>query len=120
MLAGSFFRIENLIVEEGRVSASLHLEPSHVIFNGHFPGLPVVPGVCMIQIVKEVLEQVLDRQTNLKSARNIKFLNVLNPNVHPEVLIELTFRENAEHFNLTARIYFESIIFFKMDAVFIF
>ena len=34
------------------------LNPQHVIYNGHFPQQPVVPGVCMLQIIKECIEKI--------------------------------------------------------------
>jgi 3-hydroxyacyl-[acyl-carrier-protein] dehydratase len=119
MLAGSFFTIENLVVDGNKASARLHLEATHSIFSGHFPGLPVVPGVCMVQMIKEVLEQILNRKTQLKTSRNIKFLNVIDPTVYPEVLTDLTFSVKAESVDVTAKIYLESTVFFKMDAVFV-
>jgi len=119
MLAGSFFTIENLVVDGNKVSARFRLEPSHIIFGGHFPARPVMPGVCMVQMIKEVLELVLDRKTQLKSARNIKFLNVLDPNVYPEVLTEMNFILNHETVDVSAKIYLDSTVFFKMDAGFI-
>lgn len=119
MLAGSFFQIENLAVDGNKASASLRLEASHIIFGGHFPGQPVVPGVCMVQMIKEMLEQVLDRKMQLKSARNIKFLHVLDPTVHPEVLTEITFKLNHEAVDVSAKIYLDSIVFLKMDAGFV-
>ncbi len=118
MLSGSFFRIENLTIEEGRVSAHLHLDASHIIFSGHFPGLPVVPGVCMVQMIKEVFEEVLGQKTKLASARNIKFLHVLDPSVYREVHTEIQFKENLAGFSLAAKIHLDQTIFFKMDAVF--
>jgi 3-hydroxyacyl-[acyl-carrier-protein] dehydratase len=56
----SFIRI----VSNGSSSleASFLLNPKHAIFAGHFPGQPVVPGVCMLQIIKEGLEQALDKK----------------------------------------------------------
>lgn len=119
MLAGSFFTIEDLHVADHKVSARLCLDASHTIFEGHFPGLPVVPGVCMVQMIKEVLERVLDRGMQLKTARNIKFLHVIDPTVYPDVLTEITFRQDPESVVVSAKIYLDSTVFFKMDAVFI-
>jgi len=119
MLSGSFFTIENLVVDDNKASASLHLEASHIIFDGHFPGQPVVPGVCMVQMIKEILERMSERKMQLKSARNIKFLHVLDPTVHPEVLTEITFKLNHETVDVSAKIYLDSIVFLKMEAGFI-
>jgi len=59
--------------------AHISIDPGHDIFNGHFPGQPVVPGVCMIQIVKELLEAQWGRSLLLQDAGQVKFLQLLQP-----------------------------------------
>jgi 3-hydroxyacyl-[acyl-carrier-protein] dehydratase len=79
MLLNDFFTISNLESHGHDVKASLIINADHRIFEGHFPGQPVVPGVCMMQMVKEILEQVLEKSTDLVSAAEMKFLAVINP-----------------------------------------
>jgi len=38
-----------------------------------------VPGVCMMQMMKEILELVIRKKTNLVQAADMKFLAVINP-----------------------------------------
>jgi 3-hydroxyacyl-[acyl-carrier-protein] dehydratase len=61
------------------IFATLSLNASHPIFSGHFPGQPVLPGVCMIQIAKELLEDALKKELALIKADQIKFLTVIDP-----------------------------------------
>ena len=75
----------------GRVQATIRLNPDHAIFAGHFPGQPVVPGVCMLQIIKELLEDATGRRVQLTQAGNVKFLTVLVPQAHEVVSVQLTF-----------------------------
>jgi len=35
---------------------TVELNPSCVIYEAHFPGEPITPGVCIVQIGKEVIE----------------------------------------------------------------
>ncbi|HRH65753.1 MAG TPA: hypothetical protein PLU53_05615 [Bacteroidia bacterium] len=118
MLSGSFFTIGNSTVEGDKMTTHFYLNPSHEIFAGHFPGMPVVPGVCMVEMLKEVMEEVIGVKTKLKKAGNIKFLHVLDPNVYPEVMAELKVQDAQGDYTLSARIFFNDIIFLKMDAVF--
>jgi len=117
MLSDSFFKINSLVQEKNTVTAHLFLNAAHVIFDGHFPGMPVVPGVCMVEMIKEIFEEVIGQKTKLKSSRHIKFLNVLNPIVHAEVVAEINYGENLEGYTLVAKIYAGDISFFKMDSV---
>ncbi len=58
------------------------------IFNGHFPDNPILPGVCHIEIVSELLSKYYEKDFNLSGAQNIKFLSVVNP-VVDKVLVYL-------------------------------
>ena len=79
-LLNSFFNI----VSENDDSSQCHvvsvkLNPEHVIFQAHFPGKPVTPGVCIIAMVTEALEQWKQRKLNLTLVKNLKFVAVVSP-----------------------------------------
>lgn len=76
-----------------RVSASISLNSAHAVFQGHFPGNPVTPGVCMMQIIKELTEKWAASPLILKKARNVKFMAIINPNQHPNIQVELDVEE---------------------------
>ena len=58
---------------------TISLLPSCVIYAAHFPGMPITPGVCQIQIVKELLEDNLNKALTIQGVRNAKFVSVLSP-----------------------------------------
>ena len=55
MLINNFYKIKNIEAGEKYV-VNIEMNPAHEIYNGHFPGMPVVPGVCLTQMVKETVE----------------------------------------------------------------
>ena len=57
----------------------VQLDASHVIYQAHFPGQPITPGVCIIQIAKELLEDATGKQLDVQRLKNVKFLSVLSP-----------------------------------------
>lgn len=61
------------------VDYSLMLHPSCFIYQAHFPGEPITPGVCIVQIGKELLENLLQRPMTLSKVKNVKFLSILTP-----------------------------------------
>jgi 3-hydroxyacyl-[acyl-carrier-protein] dehydratase len=65
ILLGDFFEIVSLETEEGNINALIEINAEHNIFEGHFPGQPVVPGVCQMQMIKEILEQVLEKEIQI-------------------------------------------------------
>ncbi len=54
MLINDFFTVTSLSGEAPSFRALLTVNARHRIFDGHFPGQPVVPGVCLMQMVQEV------------------------------------------------------------------
>jgi len=79
-LLTDFYHVEYIRSPSNNVyAAEVHLNPSHLIFDGHFPGNPVAPGVCMMQIVKELTETVEQKTLFLVRASNVKFTALINP-----------------------------------------
>lgn len=78
------------------LTASVVLNPGHPLFEGHFPGNPILPGVCTLQIAKELLEKLLGREIMLKKALNIKYLGFVNPLTQPEMLFTITLTHGTE------------------------
>ena len=70
-------------------TAEIRLDKYHPLFKGHFPGNPILPGVCTVQIIKELLQQALNKELVLSSAGNIKYLGLINPLTTPVVQFNL-------------------------------
>ncbi|HLO60385.1 MAG TPA: hypothetical protein VK179_16660 [Bacteroidales bacterium] len=76
------------------ITAEVALNPEHPVFAGHFPGNPILPGVCTVQIVKEILELVFNTGMILEKAGNIKYLGFVSPVLSPAMLFTLSAKEN--------------------------
>jgi 3-hydroxyacyl-[acyl-carrier-protein] dehydratase len=101
--------------EEGHLLATLVFDPAHRIFAGHFPGQPVVPGVCMMQIVQELGEKYIwNAPTRLVHADAAKFLRMIDPRETPQVDADI----RATDGKVTARLYSGHTVFFKYTATF--
>lgn len=119
MLLNSFFFIDKIEIADEQIRASLRIEKDHSIFVGHFPGQPVVPGVCMIQMVKEILEQNLKVKLLMSEANNIKFLSVIDPTIHHLIDAFISIEENEnELVKVNAVLSRPATVFFKMKATF--
>ncbi|HEX9512901.1 MAG TPA: hypothetical protein VF939_20565 [Puia sp.] len=119
MLQGDFFHITTLETADNTVRAMLEIDPAHPLFMGHFPGQPVVPGVCMMQMVKEITEGVLGKETRLVKADQLKFLALLIPAESRQLRMDLKLitRENGET-GVDAQLLNESTLFFKFKGHF--
>ena len=119
MLLGSFYTIVNLNNEGEKLSAVVRFNPNHPIFTGHFPALPVVPGVCQTQMLNEILNQVSGRQLFMKRAAQIKFLNLLNPVTTPQIQMDIKLSPEQEgKLKINADYYWQGIAYFRFKGEF--
>ncbi|MCH5599874.1 hypothetical protein [Niabella ginsengisoli] len=81
MLIDNLYTIEQFDNANEKLTATIIIDEGHKIFEGHFPGQPVLPGVCQLQIVKELLEKGLNKTLFLSEASQCKFLQMVDPTV---------------------------------------
>ena len=97
MLLKDFYTINSLEKKDGlKHEAVLLINEKHEVFKGHFPGNPVMPGVCMMQIIKELTEEITGSPLIMQSLSNVKFMALINPEVTPELKLELDIIETEE------------------------
>jgi 3-hydroxyacyl-[acyl-carrier-protein] dehydratase len=119
MLKDDFFTISSIQKENNSFKIILELNAMHKIFEGHFPGQPVVPGACMLQMVKEITEVILNKKIRLTRADNIKFLLLINPNEHKTLQMEVTFSISEDGIaNVSANLSNGSSVCFKFSGFF--
>lgn len=74
----------------------VELNKNHLIFSGHFPENPITPGVLMLQIMKNSLEQALQCNLKLQGLSNLKFLQIVDPNKNSTLHFQMDIREENE------------------------
>lgn len=77
-------------IDSNSIEFSVDLHKEHPIFKGHFPNLPVTPGVAMLQMIKNSLETHLQYELILNSASSIKFLTLVNPHDDSILVFNIT------------------------------
>ena len=119
MLLGSFYKILSSNREHGAIKARVELNAEHAIFKGHFPGRPVVPGVCQLQMMEEILSQVLGKKLKLKGAAQIKFISFVDPALHPLLDVDLKVeKEENDSVLISGNYIWEQMIFLKFKGEF--
>ncbi len=116
--ASNFYTLHLLRVATGTVAASFSINGAHAIFAGHFPGHPVLPGVCELQLVKEVLEQVAGRPLLLAEAAQVKFLQFISPQAGKAWQLDIAYRCEAARWVVDARIKDGATDCFKLKGIF--
>lgn len=64
---------------DGLPAFRVRINPEWPIYKAHFPGHPITPGVCIVQMVQELLQIYLGREINLVKAKNVKYLAIVTP-----------------------------------------
>lgn len=83
----------------------VEINPDDQLFNGHFPGRPVLPGVCTIQIVKECICSVLDRDLHFMSISQCKFMGMVDPYIDNRLTISVCYKiEDARQTTVNASV----------------
>ena len=82
-LNGDFFEVLTQESLENGFQCQLSLNAEHTIYQAHFPGNPITPGVCLLQIATELLEQHEGVRLQLNTADAIKFRKPVTPDMRP-------------------------------------
>lgn len=119
MLNNDLFFLSAVQPTDGAVTAAVRFNADHAIFQGHFPGQPVVPGVCMLQLIKEILEQQTGKALLMQEASLCKFLSVIDPVKTPEVTAQVQYANDEARYQVNATLSGGDTTFLKLKAVFV-
>jgi 3-hydroxyacyl-[acyl-carrier-protein] dehydratase len=120
MLLKDFYTITSLEkTADSKYSALILINEKHEVFKGHFPGNPIMPGVCMMQIIKELTEQITESSLFLQSLSNVKFMALINPFQTPELRLELDVTTTEDNLVKVKNVsYFDETVALKLSSVY--
>lgn len=115
MFDGKLFNFKVLEQDAGRLSIDVTFDPEHEVFKGHFPGRPVVPGVLLMQTVKECFECVLGLSGMNITSGDLKFTNPVIPENGESITVEIAYSEVEGIFKIRSNGYREETKYFKIN-----
>jgi 3-hydroxyacyl-[acyl-carrier-protein] dehydratase len=118
MLIRDFYHIESQDHDQGEITALIRLNADHAIYNGHFPGLPVVPGVVQLQIIKELVEGALQEKLLLTNMSSAKYLQMIIPSKNSRLACSISYKHVEGLFKITAAMKEKDLVFTKIKASF--
>lgn len=108
------------VVAETTILVTVEVDKNHQVFKGHFPENPVMPGVCMLQIIKELSEEHLETPLFLQKASNVKFTALMNPEIQSKLYVNLSFtRENGSIKIKSTSTFPDGTVVLKCNAIFV-
>jgi 3-hydroxyacyl-[acyl-carrier-protein] dehydratase len=114
-----FFTILSQQETESGASVTISFNQEHPVFEGHFPGNPIVPGVCLVQVIGDSIGFLLQRKLKLLACDNAKFLKLIQPLSIPEVSVLLSYSIADDIITVTASIVSEGDTLTKFRGRFI-
>jgi 3-hydroxyacyl-[acyl-carrier-protein] dehydratase len=116
-LNDEIFKVDKVEHTDNVIKADLSINPNCSIFKGHFPGQPVVPGACMLQVVKEVLESALGKSLHLQKASQLKFISMIDPLKTTSVQLDITYKLIDNSVSITGKLSDGDRLCFKCSAI---
>ena len=75
------------------------------VYKGHFPGEPISPGVCNIQMIKECLEEVVGQRLLLDTIQQCRLTTLVTPIAYPELDVRIqVVKRDAERVSFKAQL----------------
>ncbi len=116
MLIKNFYTIQRFKTGDNKTEALILLNPEHEVYQGHFPGQPVVPGVIQIEMIRELAEKALNRQLFINEVVSAKYLNMIIPDGKP-LTFELSFKPVENGFSINGIIKNNDRVFSKVKMI---
>lgn len=105
LLDNKFYKILSEERGEG-LSAKYHLSilPECNVYDGHFPGDPVCPGVCNIETIKECAMTLSGENLRYSAIKQCRLTALATPTVCPEVDVQLSLTPAGQGYTVQATI----------------
>lgn len=96
MFQDNLFSIVSENTTDNQADYTVRLNNNHPIYKGHFPNEAITPGVCVIQMAVDLFSHTMQQAHHLVKAKNVKFLQIIRPNEHPEIHYRLTWEKTED------------------------
>jgi 3-hydroxyacyl-[acyl-carrier-protein] dehydratase len=115
LLLNNLYTIQSLSESGHQIGATIQLVADHAIFGGHFPGQPVLPGVCMMEMVAEITGVYLKSSLRISGGPLIKFLRMIDPGTNPLIYFEIKYDPSSTPIVTNGRIFSGPDVFMKFQ-----
>jgi 3-hydroxyacyl-[acyl-carrier-protein] dehydratase len=118
MPLNDFFTYSIIDLIPGTIHVRISIDTEHPLYAGHFPQQPVTPGVVLVEIIRNVLSSVLQKNLMMESAKEIKFLAAILPNQTKETDLKIEYTETDGKINASCQISDQKRIYAKLKGEF--
>lgn len=101
-LKDNYYQIAAIHMGNGQGTFHLLLNPDCDVYQGHFPGNPVCPGVFHIGMLKDCVRTLTGRKVFVSSIRQCRLTSVATPAACPELKLTVSLQPAAGGYDVVA------------------
>ena len=98
-------------------SAQVGINPEDSIFSGHFPGQPVLPGVCTLAILKDCICRATEKRLIYCEMAQCKFTGMVDPSLSGILNVDFVLAGAEEQLTVNATVSEGERVVMKIKAV---
>ncbi len=80
-----------------QVTSIFCFPPTFPAFGGHFPGIPILPGIVQLSSVRYIAEQTLEKTLLPSNYNKIKFRAMIKPDQEVHINLEMNAKDSQYH-----------------------
>jgi len=92
-LKDKFYKILKEEKEGSGATYTVAILPDCNVYEGHFPGNPVCPGVCNMELIRECAMLLTGRTLHYDKIKQCRLTAIATPTVCPEVTVHVSVDE---------------------------
>ena len=118
MLIENYYKINDIIAGTEKTLFIISLKPDCNVYKGHFPGNPISPGVCNVQMIKECAELIVGKPLFMHNLQHCRLTTLITPLAYPQVEVTIFMEKKADVYQLKATIGKNEEIYLQLKAEF--
>ncbi len=115
MLENRIYLIEHTNIIKDTVTYSIRQNKNNEIFKAHFPGSPITPGACLIEIAKELCEKHIGKPLSVSFVKSVKFISVITPTKNEFLDFAITISETDNTYQAKVQILSDGNVYSKIN-----
>ena len=88
-LKDTYYSLSSHLKENDNDIFEVNMHSDHPVYEGHFPGMPVSPGVCNMQMIKECTSIAIKKELYIDKISMCKLSALMSPIDNPKVYIKI-------------------------------
>ncbi|MCQ2285711.1 MAG: beta-hydroxyacyl-ACP dehydratase [Bacteroidales bacterium] len=99
-----FFIVEQSLLKDGFPLLKVELNKECAVYQGHFPGNPISPGVCNLRMIQKCAEIVIGRPLSITRINYCRFLKLITPLTHHFLFVKIQCTRTDEGYSILSSI----------------